>query len=136
MKEHRRSDMTGVMPKSSPSLSQGWTVCISCCWRNYTSSKDPHPTPASNDAYLMAHNRLGAMPASKYKPPYTFSVTIGEYCTRQMRTFQDLAEKPKMPVEYLMRQANGHAPPFKALVKILAKELGIDESCRKSSRRQ
>jgi hypothetical protein len=54
----------------------------------------------------------------------------------QTRTFQDLAEKPKMPVEYLMRQANGHAPPFKALVKILAKELRIDESCRKSSRRQ
>jgi hypothetical protein len=28
-----------------------------------------------------------------------------------------------MPVEDLMRQANGHAPPSKAL----AKELGIDE---------
>jgi transcriptional regulator with XRE-family HTH domain len=68
------------------------------------------------------------MPDSKYKPPYTFSVTIGEYCTRQMRTFQDLAEKLKMPVEDLMRQCNGKAPPSKALVKGLAKELGIEES--------
>jgi hypothetical protein len=45
-----------------------------------------------------------------------------------MRTFADLAEKLKMPVEDLMRQANGHASPSKALVKGLAKELGIDES--------
>ena len=66
------------------------------------------------------------MPAKLYNPPYPFSVTIGEYCARQMRTFHDLAEKLKMPVEDLMRQANGHAPPSEALVKKLAKELGID----------
>jgi hypothetical protein len=67
------------------------------------------------------------MPDKPNKRPYTFSVTIGEYCARQMRTFQDLAEKLKLPVEDLMRQANGHASPSKALVKCLAKELGIDE---------
>jgi hypothetical protein len=44
------------------------------------------------------------MPDSKYKPPYAFSVTIGETCARKMRTFVDLAEKLKMPVEDLMRQ--------------------------------
>jgi hypothetical protein len=32
----------------------------------------------------------------KYKPPYAFSVTIGETCARKMRTFVDLAEKLKM----------------------------------------
>jgi hypothetical protein len=64
----------------------------------------------------------------KYKPPYAFSVTVGETCARKMRNFQDLAEKQKMPVEDLMRQANGHASPSKALVKGLAKELEIDES--------
>jgi ribosome-binding protein aMBF1 (putative translation factor) len=62
------------------------------------------------------------------KPPYRFSVTIGANCARQLRTFVDLAEKLKMPVEDLMRQANAHTPPSKALVKGLAKELGIDES--------
>jgi ribosome-binding protein aMBF1 (putative translation factor) len=67
------------------------------------------------------------MPDGKYKPPYTFSVTIGASCARQFRTFQDLAEKLKMPVEDLMRQCNGKAPPSKALVKGLAKELGIIE---------
>ena len=40
----------------------------------------------------------------------------------------DLAEKLKMPVEDLMKQCNGHAPPSKALVKGVAKELGINES--------
>jgi hypothetical protein len=64
----------------------------------------------------------------KYKPPYAFSVTIGETCARKMRTFVDLAEKLKMPVEDLMRQCNGRVPPSKALVKGLAKELDIDES--------
>ena len=39
-----------------------------------------------------------------------------------------LAEKLKMPVEDLMRQANGHASPSKALVKGLAQELDINES--------
>jgi hypothetical protein len=63
-----------------------------------------------------------------YKPPYAFSVTIGENCTRQMRTFQDLAEKLRMPVEDSMRQCNGKVSPSKALVKGLAKELKIDES--------
>ena len=63
-----------------------------------------------------------------YKPPYAFSVTIGENCARKMRTFQDLAEKLKMDVHELMRQCNGHAPPAKALVKGLARELDIDES--------
>ena len=68
------------------------------------------------------------MPDSKYKPPYAFSVTIGETCARKMRTFQDLAEKLKMDVTDLMRQCNGKTAPTKALVKGLAKELGIDES--------
>ena len=45
-----------------------------------------------------------------------------------MRTFVDLADKLKMPVEDLMRQCNGKAPPCKALIKGLAKELDIDES--------
>ena len=64
----------------------------------------------------------------KYKPPYAFSVTIGENCARRMRTFVDLADKLKMDVTDLMRQCNGKASPSKALVKGLAKELGIDES--------
>ena len=68
------------------------------------------------------------MPDGNYKPPYAFSVTIGETCARKMRTFVDLAEKLKMPVEDLMRQCNGRVPPSKALVKGLAKELDIDES--------
>jgi hypothetical protein len=42
------------------------------------------------------------MPAGK---PYPFSVTIGENCARQMRTFHDLAEKLKMPVEDSMVKA-------------------------------
>jgi transcriptional regulator with XRE-family HTH domain len=45
-----------------------------------------------------------------------------------MRTFADLAEKLKIDVIDLMRQVNGKAPPSEALVKALAKELGIDES--------
>jgi ribosome-binding protein aMBF1 (putative translation factor) len=64
----------------------------------------------------------------KYKPPYAFSVTIGETCNRKMRNFADLAEKLKMDVADLMRQCNGKAAPSKALVKGLAKELEIDES--------
>jgi hypothetical protein len=43
----------------------------------------------------------------KYKPPYTFSTHIGAACAKQMLTFEDLAEKLKMPVEDLMRQCNG-----------------------------
>ena len=64
----------------------------------------------------------------KYKPPYEFSTYIGAACARQMRTFVDLAEKLKMPVEDLMRQCNGKSSPSKGLVKGLAKEPDIDES--------
>jgi ribosome-binding protein aMBF1 (putative translation factor) len=63
-----------------------------------------------------------------YKPPYAFSICIGEACTRKMRTFVDLAEKLKMDVHDLMRQCNGKTTPTKALVKGLAKELDINES--------
>ena len=73
--------------------------------------------------------RFLEMPDPKpYRPPYAFSVTIGETCNRKSRNFLELAEKLKMPVEDLMRQCNGHAPPSKALVKGLAKELDISES--------
>jgi transcriptional regulator with XRE-family HTH domain len=65
---------------------------------------------------------------SKFKSPYTFSTHIGAACATQFRTFADLAEKLKMPMEDLMRQCNGKVSPSKALVKGLAKELGIEES--------
>jgi ribosome-binding protein aMBF1 (putative translation factor) len=83
-----------------------------------------HAWPVTPDAgayidYSMSEN---------YKPPYQFSTQIGSACARQFRTFQDLAEKLKMPVEDLMRQCNGKASPSKALVKGLARELGIEES--------
>jgi transcriptional regulator with XRE-family HTH domain len=69
------------------------------------------------------------MPDAKpYKPPYAFSVTIGENCARKMRTFIDLAEALKMDITDLMRQCNGKVSPSQALVKGLAKELEIDES--------
>jgi hypothetical protein len=42
------------------------------------------------------------MPDKPYKPLYAFSVTIGETRNRKMRTFVDLAEKLRMPVEDLM----------------------------------
>ena len=45
-----------------------------------------------------------------------------------MRTFVDLAEKLKMDVTDLMRQCNAKAPPSKALVKGLARELDLSES--------
>ena len=67
------------------------------------------------------------MPDSKYKP-YEFSTHVGAACARKMRTFVDLAEKLKMPVEDLMRQCNGKTSPSKALVKGVARELDIDES--------
>jgi hypothetical protein len=35
----------------------------------------------------------------KYKPPYAFTICIGEACTRKMRTFVDLAEKLRMDVQ-------------------------------------
>jgi hypothetical protein len=53
--------------------------------------------------------RIGPeMPEEKYKPPYAFSVTIGETCNRKMRNFVDLAEKLRMPVEDLMRHRAGY----------------------------
>ena len=64
----------------------------------------------------------------KYKPPYAFSTCIGEACTKQFRTFADLAQKLKMDVTDLVRQCNGKVSPSKALVKGLAKELAIEES--------
>jgi hypothetical protein len=45
-----------------------------------------------------------------------------------MRPFADLAEKLKMDVTNLMRQCNGKVPPSKALVKVLAQKLDVDES--------
>jgi hypothetical protein len=42
-----------------------------------------------------------------------------------MRTFADLADALKMPVDDLMRQCNGKVSPSKALVKGVAKELRI-----------
>jgi transcriptional regulator with XRE-family HTH domain len=60
--------------------------------------------------------------------PYQFSAQIAAACVKRSRTFQDLAEKLKMPVEDLMRQCNGKVSPSKAMVKGLARELEIDES--------
>jgi hypothetical protein len=57
------------------------------------------------------------MPDKPYKPPYAFSVTIGENCARKMKSFYDLAGALKMDVTQLMRECNGHASPSKALVK-------------------
>jgi hypothetical protein len=68
------------------------------------------------------------MPDGKYKPPYTFSTHIGAGCNKQSRTFQDLADKLKMEVVDPMKLCNDQAPPSKALVKGLAKELDIDEN--------
>jgi hypothetical protein len=63
-----------------------------------------------------------------YKSPYAFSVTIGETCNRKSRTFVDLAAALKMDVIDLMKQCNGKVAPSKALVKGLAKELGLNEA--------
>ena len=67
------------------------------------------------------------MPDKLYKSPYAWSTSIGECLTPKMTTFYELAEALKMDVTELMRQANGHAPPSKALVKGVAKEVGMDE---------
>jgi hypothetical protein len=68
------------------------------------------------------------MPDPKpYKPPYAFSVTIGETCNRKMRTFIDLAEKLRMHGGGADALVQWKAPPSKALVKGLAKELEINE---------
>ena len=56
--------------------------------------------------------RSSSMP-DKYKPPYQFSTHIGGACAKQFRTFVDLAEKLKMPVEDVMRQWNGKVSPSK-----------------------
>jgi hypothetical protein len=67
-----------------------------------------------------------AMPQSQ---PYVFSVRSGASCTRQFVSFQDFAEKLKMDIHQLMLECNnGHAPPSRALVKRVAKELKIEES--------
>jgi hypothetical protein len=58
---------------------------------------------------------------------YQFSVTIGESCARQFITFQDLAQRLNVDVVQLMKECNAKVPPSKALVKGVAKELGIDE---------
>jgi ribosome-binding protein aMBF1 (putative translation factor) len=42
-----------------------------------------------------------------------------------MVTFSELANRLKMDVHQLMREVNAKAPPSKALVKGLARELGI-----------
>jgi len=60
--------------------------------------------------------------------PYQFSNVISASCTRQSRSFDDLAEKLKMNVTDLMRECNGKTSPSKGLVKGLARELDITES--------
>ncbi len=62
-------------------------------------------------------------------PPklFQFSSDVGAACARQMVTFTDLADRLKMDIHQLMRDCNGKAPPSKALVKGLAKELEINE---------
>lgn len=59
---------------------------------------------------------------------YAWSTTIGTACNQKSRTFVDLAERLKMDVHQLMRECNGYAPPSKALVKALARELDLSES--------
>jgi transcriptional regulator with XRE-family HTH domain len=59
---------------------------------------------------------------------HPFSTHIGPPAPKQFRTFPDLAEKLGMDVPNLMQQCNGKAPPSKALVKGLARELDISES--------
>jgi hypothetical protein len=61
----------------------------------------------------------------KYKPPYLFSTHIGTACNVKSRTFVDLAEKLKMPVDDLIRQVNGKTALSKALVKGLSRELDM-----------
>jgi transcriptional regulator with XRE-family HTH domain len=60
---------------------------------------------------------------------YQFSAfIIGAAYAKQIPTFADLAEKLGMDVTDLRRQCNAKAPPSKAMVKGLARELEIDES--------
>jgi hypothetical protein len=66
-----------------------------------------------------------AMPQPKL---YSFSTTIGEACAQAVHpTFQDLADKLKMDVTDLTKQCNAKTPPTRALVKGVAKQLGMDE---------
>jgi hypothetical protein len=53
---------------------------------------------------------------------------IGAACAKQSRTFVDLAEKLKIPVESLISSATGKPRHPRPLVKGLAKEPEIDES--------
>jgi hypothetical protein len=53
---------------------------------------------------------------------YQFSAVIGASCTKQMRSFIDLAGKLKMPLGELILQCNGKGAPSKTLVKGLARE--------------
>jgi hypothetical protein len=66
-------------------------------------------------------------PIAAMPPPYSFSTVIGSAAARQMRNFFDLAEELDMQVTDVARQCNGHAPPSKALVRGLVRELNIDE---------
>jgi transcriptional regulator with XRE-family HTH domain len=59
---------------------------------------------------------------------YSFTTHIGAACARKMVSFSELAERLKMDVHQLMREVNAKAPPSKALVKGLARELDINES--------
>jgi len=59
---------------------------------------------------------------------YSFSTHIGAACARKMVSFSELADRLKMDVHQLMREVNAKAPPSKALVKGLARELDINES--------
>jgi hypothetical protein len=59
---------------------------------------------------------------------YSFSTHIGAACAKHFKSFADLSEKLNMDLTDLMRQCNAKAPPSKALVKGLARELDINES--------
>jgi hypothetical protein len=59
---------------------------------------------------------------------YSFSTHIGAACARTMVSFSDLADRLKMDVHQSMREVNAKAPPSKALVKGLARELDINEA--------
>jgi hypothetical protein len=67
---------------------------------------------------------------------YAFSTHIDAACNKQSRTFGDLAEKLKMDLVDLRRQCNAKAPPAKALVKGLVRELDISEPISTSWRKK
>jgi transcriptional regulator with XRE-family HTH domain len=72
--------------------------------------------------------RALVLPPCQNPNSYAFSTVIGSACARQMRTYVDLAEKLGMDVHELMRECKGEAPPSRAVVQGLARELHIDES--------